>query len=181
MALKFITGNKNKLAEVQAVLPNIEQLDIDLVEIQDIDPHSIIAAKLKEALNHHDGEFIVEDTSLYLDGINGLPGPFIKWFLQKLDTEGIATLAQNSGNTRASAKVIIGYAKNKDDIKFFEGSILGNIVSPRGETTFGWDPVFQPDGYEKTFAEMTSQEKNQISMRRIAIEKLKEYLTQTNT
>ncbi len=176
MALQFITGNKNKLEEVRSVIPDIEQLEIDLLEIQDLDPSIIIEAKLREALNHRDGEFIVEDTSLYFESLNGLPGPMIKWFLKSLGNDGLSKLAQGLSSQKAVAKVIIGYAKSKDDIKFFEGSISGSIVEPRGETSFGWDPIFQPDGYEKTFAEMSADEKNSISMRKIAAEKLKAYL-----
>lgn len=63
MALYFITGNKNKISEVSAILPNVEQLDIDLPEVQDIDIKEIIKAKLLEALNHEQAEFIVEDTT----------------------------------------------------------------------------------------------------------------------
>jgi inosine triphosphate pyrophosphatase len=120
--LYFITGNKNKFAEVKAIIPEVEQLEIDLEEIQEIDAHKIIEAKLKEAIKHHKGSFIIEDTSLYLDGLNGLPGPLIKWFMQKLGTEGIYKLAKDSGNIKAEAKTIIGYAKNAKEIKFFEGS-----------------------------------------------------------
>lgn len=69
MALYFITGNKNKLSEVNSILPNVEQLDIDLPEVQDIDAKEIIKAKLLGALNHKQAEFIVEDTSLYFDSL----------------------------------------------------------------------------------------------------------------
>lgn len=174
--MHFITGNKNKLEEIKTVIPDVDQLDIDLVEVQDIEPHVIIKAKLQEAFNHHEGPFIVEDTSLYFESLKDFPGPMIKWFLKSLGNEGLAELAHRLESQKAVAKVIIGYAKDKEDIKFFEGSITGTIVAPRGETTFGWDPIFQPDGYEKTFAEMSSEEKNQISMRKIAAEKLKEYI-----
>lgn len=68
MSLYFITGNKGKLAEVQSILGNIEGLDIDLPEIQELDAHAIIKAKLTEALKHQTGTFIVEDTSLYFSG-----------------------------------------------------------------------------------------------------------------
>ncbi len=176
MSLHFITGNKNKLEEIKSVIPDVDQLDIDLIEVQDIDPKVIIEAKLQEAFNHHDGPFIVEDTSLYFESLKDFPGPMIKWFLKSLGNEGLADLARRLESQKAVAKVIIGYAKDKEDIKFFEGSIDGTIVTPRGETTFGWDPIFQPVGYEKTFAEMSSEEKNAISMRKIAAEKLKEYI-----
>jgi inosine/xanthosine triphosphate pyrophosphatase family protein len=80
MKIQFITGNKNKFAEAQKIISNLEQLDVDLPEIQEIDAKKVIEAKLQEARNLFEGEFVVEDTSLYLDCLNGLPGPLIKWF-----------------------------------------------------------------------------------------------------
>lgn len=177
MSLYFITGNRNKFEEVKAILADVEQLDIDLPEIQDIDAKNIVRAKLLEALNHKDGEFIVEDTSLYLDCLQGLPGPLIKWFLKTIGNDGLANLAEKLGGNKAEAKTIIGYAKNKDEIEFFEGVIPGKIVAQTGVSGFGWDPIFQPDGHDKTFAEMTAEEKNGVSMRKIAVEKLKEFLS----
>jgi inosine triphosphate pyrophosphatase len=176
MPLYFITGNKNKLAEVQSMIPEVQQLEIDLPEVQDIDPHKIIQAKLQEALKHHEGPLIVEDTSLEFDSLNGLPGPFIKWFIAALGPQGLAKLAARQDSTKARAKAIIGYASSSEGIQFFEGTVHGEIVMPRGETKFGWDPIFQPEDSGKTFAEMNKEEKNEISHRRKAVNKLKEYL-----
>lgn len=172
----FITGNKNKFEEVKSILLNVEQLDIDLPEIQEIDAHKVIEAKLKEALSHKEGEFIVEDTSLYFDCLNGLPGTFIKWFMKTLGNDGLVDLVTKYENNKATAKTVIGYAKSVDEIYYFEGEIAGNIVAPRAPSNFGWDPIFLPDGHIKTFAEMDVSEKNEISMRRIATQKLKEFL-----
>jgi len=176
MALYFITGNKNKFAEVSAILPHVEQLDIDLPEIQDIDAKEIIKAKLLEALNHKQAEFIVEDTSLYFKCLNGLPGPLIKWFMKTVGNEGLFNIVEKLGNNKAEAKTIIGYAKNPDEIYYFEGTVKGSVVSPIGKSGFGWDPIFQPEGFSKSFAELTQEEKNEISMRRIALNKLKEFI-----
>jgi non-canonical purine NTP pyrophosphatase (RdgB/HAM1 family) len=175
--MKFITGNANKFFEIQAILPETEQLDIDLPEIQSLDPQEIIEFKLKAALEHlPEGHIIVEDTSLYLSGLNGLPGPLIKWFMKALGRDGLAKLVLATGNNRAEAKTIIGYANESGEIKYFEGSISGQIVMPLGETSFGWDPIFMPDGHDVTFAEMGREEKNKISMRRQAAQKLKDFL-----
>lgn len=176
----FITGNKNKFEEVKAILPIIEQLDIDLPEIQDVDARAIVRSKLQEALNHKAGEFIVEDTSLYLECLNGLPGPFIKWFLATIGNDGLVELAQKMGNDKAEAKTIIGYAKSHEEVYFFEGTIKGRIVKKAGETMFGWDPIFMPEGHDKTFAEMGREEKGKISMRRLAADQLKEFLQSEN-
>jgi len=176
MALYFITGNKGKFSEAASIIDDLEQIDIDLPEIQDIDAHQIIKAKLEAAFAHHAGPFIVEDTSLYFDGLGGLPGPFIKWFLKTLGNQGLFDLVAKLGNSKAQAKTIVGYAKDKDTINFFEGAISGTIVSPKGGNGHGWDQVFQPEGQGQTFAEMDADQKNSLSMRKIALEKLKEVL-----
>ena len=172
--LFFITGNENKFKEVQAMLPQVKQLNVDLLEIQSIDAHEIMKHKLLEAQKIHQGQFIIEDSSLYIEGMKGLPGPLIKWFEKTIKLEGIAKLTELFGN-KAKAVVLLGYAHN-EKIEFFEGSIGGTIVFPRGENGFGWDKIFIPQGYDKTFAEMTKEEKNKISMRKVAVEKLKEFL-----
>ncbi|MFH1561222.1 MAG: non-canonical purine NTP pyrophosphatase [Patescibacteria group bacterium] len=176
MDIFFITGNQNKFDEVRSVLGNIKQLDIDLPEIQHFDAREIIRAKLLEAQKHHNGQFIVEDTSLYSDCLNGLPGPLVKWFMKTVGNDGLSDIATKMGNLDAQAKTIVGYSQDNDNIHFFEGVIPGKIVSPRGKLGFGWDPIFQPDGHKKTFAEMTSGEKNSLSMRKLASSKLKEFM-----
>ncbi len=185
MPLYFITGNKNKFKEIEEILPGLEFLEMDLPEIQEIDPHKVVRAKLEAAFAHKKGEFIVEDTSLYLECLNGLPGPLVKWFQKTIGIEGIANLAEKLGNDRAEAKTIIGYAKNSEEIHFFEGAVSGKIVSPRGGHKFGWDPIFQPGppagrqaGPPKTFAEMEDEERRSLKMRRVAALKLKDFLKQ---
>lgn len=108
--------------------------------------------------------------------MSGLPGPLIKWFLKTVGNEGLFNIADKLGNLNAEAKTIVGFAKSREEIYFFEGSIRGKIVNPRGDNGFGWDKIFEPEGSSKTFAEMNLEEKNAISMRRIALNKLKEFL-----
>ncbi len=175
MSLYFLTGNKDKLKEVQSILNDVIALDVDVPEIQSLDAHEIIRAKLAEAQKHHTGAFMVEDTSLYFEALNGLPGPLIKWFLKTIGSSGLYKLAVAYGNYAAVAKTIVGYSDAERNTYFFEGMIKGTIVPPRGEG-FGWDPIFQPDGYTKTFGELTREEKNAISMRKIAVEKLRVHL-----
>ena len=177
--LKFITGNKNKFKEFQDILwaENIEQLDIDLPELQEIDPHKIIRHKLEEALKHHKGPLVIEDTSLYFECLWwSLPWPLIKRFLQEMKNEGMYELVKNSGKYKARATVLIGYANNTNDIEFFEGTVEWTIVEPTHPTNFWRGPIFQPTWYDKSYAAMDREEKNQISMRRIALNKLKAFL-----
>lgn len=176
MPISFITSNENKFREIQTVIPDLTMVDLDLPEIQSNDAHEIIRAKLQEALRQHPGAFIVEDTSLYVEALNGLPGPLIKWFLKSLGREGLAALVLKYPNHTAIAKTIIGYAKNPDEIVYFEGVIEGRIVTPRSDAGFGWDAIFEPAGYDKTFAEMGVEEKNRISMRKQAATQLAAYV-----
>ena len=182
MAIKFITGNKTKLKEFQIGLApyEIELQDIDLDEIQSLDPHEIIRHKLQEAFSHHDGEFIVEDSSMYMDALGGkLPGPLIKWFFDdSFGIERLAELAMKLDNSKARAKTIIGYAKGPDDIRFFEGDVEGSIVPPRGSYHFGYDPIFVPDGQDRTLSEIKASGDFTQSPRGKAISQFKEYLMQ---
>lgn len=175
MTLYFITGNENKFREVKAVLPDIERLDIDLPEIQHSDAHTILETKLEEAAKRYEGEFMVEDTSLYFDCLNGLPGPLIKWFLKHLGAQGLYDLCGNYGNYAAEARTVIGYS-SKGNTRFFEGSTRGVIVAPEPGSTFGWDPIFRPEGYDVPYARLSVDEKNRISHRGKAARQLKEFL-----
>ncbi len=161
---------------MRALLPQVVRLDIDLPEIQHTDPQAVITAKLQAASSHYPGRFIVEDTSLSLACLNGLPGPLTKWFLQALGNNGLFKLAHKMGDLAATASTVIGYFAGPSEIFFFSAAISGSLVAPRGKSGFGWDSIFQPGGHAKTFAQMTAQEKNQVSMRRMAVAKLKHHL-----
>jgi len=176
MTLYFITGNKNKFKELSYIIPDLKQLDIDLPEIQETDAKEVVKAKLLEAKKHVEGEFIVEDTSLYFDCLNGLPGPLIKWFLEKLGTDGLYNLTNKFNIFGAKAKTYIGYLNSLNEIHYFEGVIDGEIILPVGKKGFGWDCIFKPNGYNGSFAELPFEEKNTCSMRRIAANKLNDFI-----
>lgn len=179
----FITANKNKFEEVKSMLGlPIEQLSIDLPEIQSLEAEEIIRLKLLAAQEHATGQYIVEDTSLYLDALEGkLPGPFIKWFLEVLKPAGIARLVAQMGNDNAIAKTIVGYCDENGEMHFFTGVQKGTIVAPRGEKDFGWGPIFQPEGETRTFGEMDKEEKFQASMRALAVKQLKVFLVSSGS
>jgi len=177
MVLYFITGSKYKFAQVKDILApeiKIEQLEIDLDEIQEIDSHKVLEHKLKAAQARHKGEFLVEDTSLYIDAFGQLPGPLIKWFIKGWGLEGIYNATQKLGKTSAKGKCIFAYSKG-EETKFFEGEMLGDIAKPGESDGFGWNPIFKPKGFDKVLSEMTHEEKIEIGMRKKALAKFKEY------
>ena len=180
LILTFVTGNVNKLKEVNQMLPsNIKLINkkIDLPELQG-DVLDIIKEKTRMAYDHIKGPVLVEDTSLCFNALNGLPGPYIKWFLKSIGHIGLNNLLNAYIDKTAYAQCIFGLKiDEKSDIQLFIGQCPGEIVLPRGPNTFGWDPIFLPNNKEKTFAEMSSIEKNKISHRSIALNKLCQYLS----
>jgi len=122
---------------------------------------------------------LVEDTCLCFNALKGLPGPYIKWFLEKLGHEGLNKLLYGFEDKSAFALCTfsLSWGPGHDPI-VFSGKTDGKIVEARGPKDFGWDPIFQPDGYDQTFAEMSKETKNSISHRRRALNKVREYLEQ---
>lgn len=175
--LYFVTGNEGKYREAKEQLPTLERVEIDLPEEQSLDPQYVIAKKLETAQKLHAGPLIVEDTSLYLSGLNGFPGPLIKWMMQSVGNKGIYDLCQSIHNRHAVAKTVIGYWDGTGEIRYFEGVTEGQIVAPYGNDGFGWDDIFQPDGLNETFAEMGEGFKAEFSMRTEAFGKLRGYLS----
>ena len=177
-AITFLTGNTGKFQEARAIVPELVQKELDLPEIQSLDPHVVIRAKLEEARKHGvHGDIVVEDTSLYIEALNGLPGPLIKWFLESLGVKGIAELVEKLGKSAgAEARCIVGYLpEGASEPVFFEGTMHGTIVAPRGTGGFGWDTLFQPEGSTRTLGEYTFDEKNAVSIRARAFEGLRAY------
>ena len=168
--ITFITGNVKKLAELKAVLPrdlDITHQQVDLDEIQSLDLHEIISYKLRQAYAAVNGPVLVEDISAELASLNGLPGPFIKFFHQKLGEQALYKIGTDRDTV--TVKCTMGYYDGKTEI-IVDGVMRGTIVAPRGESQFGFDPVIQPDGYDKTLAELGPHVKNQISHRRKAVD-----------
>ena len=174
--LAFITGNRHKVAEAEAILGmKLDQRILEVPEIQDLDHEVVVKEKLRYAYNHLHHPLMVEDTGAYFHALNGLPGEFIKWFIKSLTSEGCYRLVQHCDNKGAVVKCTVGYTEDGQTLKTFTGTVSGILVAPRGESGFGFDPIFQPDGQDQTFAEM-GERKHEISHRALAFKKLKEYL-----
>lgn len=185
MALRtitFVTGNAKKLEELRAILGNnfpvqIDSYNLDLPELQgEIDEVTI--KKCQEAARELKKPVLIEDTCLCFNALKGLPGPYIKWFLKKLGPGGLTRLLTGWEDKSAEAVCTFAYCDGecKDlDVIMFQGITKGTIVEPRGSKDFGWDCIFKPEGFSKTYGEMTKEEKNHISHRYKAVEKLKKY------
>ena len=171
----FITSNKNKLREFEAILGmKLEQIEIDLEEIQDIEVEKVVEHKVLEAYEKVGKPVIVEDTGLYIEAWDGFPGALAKWVGKTIGFQNVPTMLH--GDRNAYAKTIVGFYDG-NHLELFPGKISGTIPEKaKGESGFGWDPIFIPHGHERTFAEMSADEKNAVSMRRLALEELKKFL-----
>ncbi|CDO99403.1 unnamed protein product [Coffea canephora] len=177
----FVTGNAKKLEEVRAILDNsipFQSLKLDLPELQG-EPEDISKEKAKIAAKEVNGPVLVEDTCLCFNALKGLPGPYIKWFLQKIGHEGLNNLLMAYEDKSAYALCIFSLAlgPNMEPITFL-GKTAGKIVPAKGPNDFGWDPVFEPDGYNETYAEMPKEEKNKISHRSKALSLVKSHFAE---
>lgn len=154
----------------------VDHQKIDLVEIQSVDVREVVRYKVMEAYKFIQKPVLVEDTSLIFHALGKLPGPLIKWFLIELGTNGLCDLLNAYKDRQATAKVAFGFYDGKE-VHIFESEIKGEIaLKPKGITGFGWDPIFIPNGWSKTWGEMNAEELMQTSMRRKALKELEVFL-----
>ena len=182
----FVTGNQNKLAEVRRLLPSasVTSHKLDLPELQG-DPLYVSREKCLLASKEISGPVITEDTSLCFNALGGMPGPYIKWFLESCGHSGLNKMLDGFADRTAYARTVVAYCDGvTDEVKLFDGQTRGTIVEARGPTDFGWDPVFQCEEGSgtkgKTYAEMGKEEKNEISHRGKAFKLLREWLESKN-
>lgn len=177
MDLVLVSGNAHKAKQYEEILgAPIETVALDLYEIQSLDLKEILEAKARLAYSTLKRPLIVDDVSVEIEELNGLPGPLIKWFLKTIDREGVCRLADMTKTRRAVARVGIGYI-DEHGFQAFIGEGQGRIAErPAGTRGFGWDPVFVQDGWDVTRAELSDTEYENASIRKIAIDALKSYL-----
>lgn len=188
----FLTGNANKLREVQDVAQgsNKEFLGHELVGLTEIQGTSdeICMSKAEDArkivannrLPYQN--MIIEDTSLVFScmdqfGRGGLPGPYIKDFLANMTLDSIAAMVGANNAAQFHCKIVYVTMDWEMDPVVFTGTIHGTIVPPRNAAgSFGWDSIFVPAGQSKTYAEMTADEKRACSARAVAVRDMLEHL-----
>ncbi len=183
----FVTGNKNKLQEIQQLLFSFKIISLhDLNFFDDIpETENTIEGNAFLKANFINNKFNIDcfsdDTGLFIDSLDGLPGVKSARFAgENSNSEENISLVlkslENKKSRSATFKTVICLIINNRK-HFFEGSIPGTITEQKsGEKGFGYDPIFIPFGYNKTFSEMTIEEKNLISHRSKAVQKLIKFL-----
>lgn len=173
----FITSNPGKVKEFKE---KFSSLSIDVVqknlgypEIQSESLEEVAKFGAEYVQKKFKHPFILEDAGLFVEHLNGFPGVFSKYVYLTIGCKGILKLLENVDNRKAYFKSVISYTEPDKQPVLFVGECHGSIAySERGSHGFGYDPIFIPNGSNKTFAEMTTSEKNKISHRGKSMEKL---------
>jgi len=177
----FVTGNIHKFEEARRVLAEYKvataMLKIKTLEIQDESIENIAKTSVLDAVKKCCLPIIVEDAGLFIKVLNGFPGPYSSYVYRSIGTRGVLELMKNVQEREAYFQSVVAYCSPKESPKCFEGKVEGRISGEeRGDAGFGFDPIFTPlDGDNRTFAEMTTEEKNKYSHRARALRKFAEW------
>lgn len=157
----FITGNQSKADYLSRQLGvDLEHINIDLDELQSTDLHTIVEHKLRQAYEVCKKPVLVEDVSLVFCALGELPGPYIKWFVERAGDETCCKMLDGFDDRSAIIRCTFGYYDGVN-MKFFDNELHGSIsTEPRGANGFGFDRFFINKGLNITRAEM-SQEENE--------------------
>lgn len=196
MKIVFATNNKNKLAEIREMLGD----KIEVMSLADINCHEDIPEtsdtlegnalqKAHYVYDKYGMSCFADDTGLEVDALGGEPGVYSARYAEGEGHDSEANMAKlmdklgDNDNRKARFRTVIALitGNGEDDVKLFEGVAEGDIIrEKRGGEGFGYDPIFRPEGYDKTFAELGHEIKNKISHRAKAVQKLVEYLKQAS-
>lgn len=162
----FVTGNAGKLGEARRLAgADLESVALDLPEIQSLDLEAVLEAKGEEAFRQLGRAVVVEETGLAISGLNGFPGPLVRWMLEAIGPEGVARQAISSGDPHATACCALLYVSATTSV-LAVGENPGRLVLPaRGAHGFGWDPVFEDAATGKTYGELSDAEKDALGHR----------------
>jgi XTP/dITP diphosphohydrolase len=180
----FGTNNIHKFNEARQILAEsriaVGMLRIKSLEIQSDSLEEIAETSVTDTFRRCRLPIIVEDAGLFVEALNGFPGPYAAYAYKTIGNKGLLKLMHKKDNRRAEFKSVIAYLSERTESPmFFAGVARGTIhvkeERARHESGFGFDPIFKPDKSQKTFAEMSIEEKNRCSHRAAAFRKFAEW------
>ncbi len=173
---KIVTHNRHKYEEMKKIIPSLEMVDMEYPEIQADSIEEVVEFALNYLSERIEGNFIIDDSGLFIHSLNDFPGVYSAYVFRTLGNRGILKLMEDVEDRRATFKTVIGMRVEGQNFKFI-GLCHGEIAREmRGNNGFGYDPIFIPEGYKKTFAEMSTEEKNKVSHRGRAIRKVASFM-----
>ena len=161
--LFFASSNEHKFQEAERILANLGmQISLFKTTLEEIQSNNLNAIAEKKAINAYDliqKPVIIEDDGLFINSLNGFPGPYSSYVYDTIGNKGIIDLLENSEVRDAKFVSIIAYCDNDYGTKLFESSIPGKISSVIEKGGWGYDPIFIPDGESKTYANVSDKDK----------------------
>ena len=182
----FVTSNVHKFLEAKDIFSQyrigIAKLKVNAVEIQDNSITNIAIFSVLDAVKNCGLPVFVEDAGLFIEELGGFPGPYSKYVLKTIGLDGILKLMEDIKNRKAYFMSVIAFSSIEKSSNYFIGKVKGKIsYNARGDSGFGYDPIFEPlKGNGKSFGEMTTVEKNQISHRAKALREFAEWFSSKN-
>jgi XTP/dITP diphosphohydrolase len=171
----FVTSNKGKFAEAQAIMKGLIQRDLGYTEIQADTLEEVASYGIREVMEKLQDPVMIEDAGLFIEELKGFPGVYSAYVQKTIGNSGILRLMAGESNRRAFFRSVVCYAEAGEGPHVFQGEVHGQIgFQPRGSGGFGYDPIFYVDG--KSLGEMEIEEKNRISHRAASLRALKAWL-----
>ena len=179
--LFFVSSNNHKFTEAQRILSNlgleVSLFKTTLEEIQSNSLSEIAKRKALDAYSKVQKPVIIEDDGLFIDSLDGFPGPYSSYAYDTIGNKGIIRLLENSESRNAKFVAIIAYCNGVDDVQLFESSIPGKISLSIEKGGWGYDPIFIPDGESKTYANVSDKDK--FSHRSASLKKFSDWFMHT--
>ncbi len=178
--IRFVTTNAGKFREVAALLQAqgvaVVREDRATPELQADSLAEVVAHSVRAVAADLPGDFFLDDSGLFVDALGGFPGVYSSYAFRTIGNAGILRLLEEVQDRRARFETVVGLRLHAHDY-VFKGECHGTIApEPRGAGGFGFDPIFVPNGHDRTFAEMAVEEKNAVSHRGAAAKKLVAHL-----
>ena len=174
----FITGNQDKADYLSHVLGiELEHQKLSLDEIQSVDPATVAEHKARRAYDILKSPVLIEDSYLSFNALNGLPGPFIKFFYEATDGLDMMCRMLDGFDDRSAYTGAVYCYFDGDKVRIFNGRLDGSIShKPRGANGYGWDKIFKPVGYDHTIAELSPKDSAQLHNNVMGFNALREFL-----
>ena len=161
--LFFASSNEHKFQEAERILANLGmQINLFKTTLEEIQSNNLNDIAEKKAIYAYDliqKPVIIEDDGLFINALDGFPGPYSSYVYDTIGNKGIMNLLENSKVRDAKFVSIIAYCDSDCDVKLFESSIPGKISSIIEKGGWGYDPIFIPDGESKTYANVSDKDK----------------------
>jgi XTP/dITP diphosphohydrolase len=178
--IRLVTTNEGKFREVSRMLAEAgiesEMLDLDYPEVQSDTLEEVVQNALDWLSGKVEGDFLIDDSGLFISSLGGFPGVYSSYVFHTVGCEGVLKILEGVEGRDAEFRCCFGLHWQGED-SLFLGVSPGTIIKEmRGEEGFGYDPIFVQSGHERTFAEISTEEKNSISHRGKALGKVLEFL-----